>query len=205
MSVIAWTQLINRGAIPKDFRVLPTNIILVRHAESEGNVNSVSVCDLSALCFVRDAVDCLRSVFMSVYNERNTLMFLQATYSFTPDSQVSLTERGRQQAKEAGQKIRALLEAEGRGNERLFFYTSPYRRSLETYENIAAAVSVLLACVGWSDLSLLHDLCCKTIGTAVCCGMLCVHSCVRLPYLDAHLQERARRFHPSYHSHSRAV
>jgi broad specificity phosphatase PhoE len=66
---------------------------------------------------------------------------LQATYSFTPDSQVSLTENGRQQAKQAGLKIRACLEAEGKGSEKLFFYTSPYRRSLETYENIAAAVS----------------------------------------------------------------
>jgi len=30
-----------RGAIPRDFRVLPDKIFLVRHAESEGNVNSV--------------------------------------------------------------------------------------------------------------------------------------------------------------------
>uniref|UniRef100_A0A7S3QYR3 Phosphoglycerate mutase-like protein n=1 Tax=Dunaliella tertiolecta TaxID=3047 RepID=A0A7S3QYR3_DUNTE len=90
------------GAIPRDFRVLPDKIFLVRHAESEGNVNS-------------------------------------ATYSFTPDSQVSLTERGRQQAREAGLKIKACLEAEGCSKERLFFYTSPYRRSLETYEHIAAA------------------------------------------------------------------
>ncbi|KAF5841488.1 histidine phosphatase superfamily [Dunaliella salina] len=90
------------GAIPRDFRVLPDKIFLVRHAQSEGNINS-------------------------------------ATYSFTPDSQVSLTELGRQQAREAGLKIKACLEAEGRGEERLFFYTSPYRRSLETYEHIAAA------------------------------------------------------------------
>ncbi len=29
-----------RGAIPNDFRVLPERIILVRHAESEGNVDN---------------------------------------------------------------------------------------------------------------------------------------------------------------------
>lgn len=28
------------GAIPKDFRVLPDRIFLVRHAESEGNVDN---------------------------------------------------------------------------------------------------------------------------------------------------------------------
>ena len=31
--------LLCRGATPKDFRVLPAKIILVRHAESEGNIN----------------------------------------------------------------------------------------------------------------------------------------------------------------------
>lgn len=29
-----------RGATPEDFRVLPRKIILVRHAESEGNVDN---------------------------------------------------------------------------------------------------------------------------------------------------------------------
>lgn len=29
-----------RGATPKDFRVLPKRIILVRHAESEGNIDN---------------------------------------------------------------------------------------------------------------------------------------------------------------------
>ena len=31
-----------RGATPRDFRVLPRHIILVRHAESEGNVDNVA-------------------------------------------------------------------------------------------------------------------------------------------------------------------
>ena len=30
----------DRGATPKDYRVLPPKIILVRHAESEGNVDN---------------------------------------------------------------------------------------------------------------------------------------------------------------------
>ena len=29
-----------RGAVPKDYRVLPKRIILVRHAESEGNIDN---------------------------------------------------------------------------------------------------------------------------------------------------------------------
>lgn len=35
------TQLhLPRGATPKDFRVLPKRIVLVRHAESEGNIDN---------------------------------------------------------------------------------------------------------------------------------------------------------------------
>ncbi|KAL6759865.1 histidine phosphatase superfamily [Haematococcus lacustris] len=90
-----------RGATPKDLRVLPDRIILVRHAESEGNVDNLA-------------------------------------YSYIPDSQVPLTERGKQQAREAGAKIRKLLEAQGH-DYKLFFYTSPYKRSLQTYAGISSA------------------------------------------------------------------
>ena len=34
--------LLCRGATPNDFRVLPAKIILVRHAESEGNINNLA-------------------------------------------------------------------------------------------------------------------------------------------------------------------
>jgi broad specificity phosphatase PhoE len=44
------------------------------------------------------------------------------------------TERGKQQAREAGQKIKAELKS--CPNARLFFYLSPYRRSLQTFEGI---------------------------------------------------------------------
>jgi len=33
-------SFIYSGAIPKDFRILPDRIFLVRHAESEGNVDN---------------------------------------------------------------------------------------------------------------------------------------------------------------------
>jgi broad specificity phosphatase PhoE len=48
------------------------------------------------------------------------------------------TERGKAQAREAGQKIRRLMEAEG-SPYNLFFYTSPYKRSKQTYEEVKRA------------------------------------------------------------------
>ncbi|GFR41068.1 hypothetical protein Agub_g1708 [Astrephomene gubernaculifera] len=94
------------GATPSDFRVLPSRIILVRHAESEGNVDNL-------------------------------------LYTTMPDSQVPLTARGHMQAREAGRVIKSLMEADpGRRDDyRLFFYISPYKRSLQTYEGISSQFS----------------------------------------------------------------
>ncbi|PNW85350.1 hypothetical protein CHLRE_03g182300v5 [Chlamydomonas reinhardtii] len=93
----------HNGATPKDYRVLPERIILVRHAESEGNVDNKA-------------------------------------YSYIPDSQVPLTARGHMQAREAGQMIKQVMKSdpEARDNFRLFFYISPYKRSLQTYEGICS-------------------------------------------------------------------
>jgi len=54
-------------------------------------------------------------------------------YNSVPDFAMPLTEKGKQQAQEAGQKLRA----EGPG--RFFFYISSYRRTRETFEGIAEA------------------------------------------------------------------
>lgn len=89
------------GATPKDFRVLPDRIFLVRHAESEGNVDNIA-------------------------------------YTYIPDSQVPLTRRGKEQARNAGMKIRNFIEQRCPGRDyKLFFYLSPYKRSLQTYESMS--------------------------------------------------------------------
>lgn len=92
------------GATPRDFRILPRRIILVRHAESEGNVDN-------------------------------------AAYTYLPDPQVPLTPKGWRQALQAGERIRQAAETDGPGSSvgRLFFYTSPYLRSKQTYEGVAQA------------------------------------------------------------------
>ena len=49
----------------------------------------------------------------------------------TPDNQVTLSEKGEEQAKEAGKRLKKLL-----GNESIQFYVSPYKRTRQTYEFI---------------------------------------------------------------------
>ena len=49
----------------------------------------------------------------------------------TPDNQVTLSEKGEEQAKEAGKRLKKLL-----GNESIQFYVSPYKRTRQTYECI---------------------------------------------------------------------
>lgn len=91
------------GATPRDFRVLPKRIFLVRHAESEGNVDNIA-------------------------------------YTYLPDPRVPLTARGWQQAVAAGDRLKAHMEeASGGSPYKLFFYTSPYLRSRQTYEGLAMA------------------------------------------------------------------
>ena len=87
-------------ATPKDFRILPKRIILVRHAESEGNVNNQA-------------------------------------YTYMPDPQVPLTKKGWRQALDAGLMIKEIAS-----DTNLFFYTSPYLRSKQTYEGVAEAFGV---------------------------------------------------------------
>ena len=68
-------------------------IILVRHGESEGNVDPVA-------------------------------------YVKTPDWRIQLTDTGREQAHDAGRRLRALVGED----EPLLFYVSPYMRTLQTLQ-----------------------------------------------------------------------
>jgi broad specificity phosphatase PhoE len=73
----------------------PRRIILIRHGESEANVDST-------------------------------------VYARVPDSQIPLTERGKQQAATAGEQIANMI-----GNERVTFYVSPFLRTKQTAAELA--------------------------------------------------------------------
>jgi broad specificity phosphatase PhoE len=75
----------------------PKRIILIRHGESEGNVD-------------------------------------KQVYGRKPDYALRLTPKGREQAREAGRQLRAMV-----GEEALRFYVSPLFRTRETFREIAAA------------------------------------------------------------------
>ena len=49
------------------------------------------------------------------------------------------TERGRVQAEGAGRAIKDIMDADG-SPYNLFFYTSPYKRSRQTYDEILKAI-----------------------------------------------------------------
>lgn len=88
-------------------RKLPRRIILVRHGESEGNLDD-------------------------------------SMYTRTPDHQIGLTPEGMKQAEECGRKIRRIIE-QGNGESvaapdwRVYFYVSPYQRTLCTLKGIGRA------------------------------------------------------------------
>ena len=75
-------------------------IILIRHGESEGNVD-------------------------------------ESAYVNTADWQIRLTQKGKDQAHYAGKKLRELLK----DDESIFFYVSPYKRTIETLEQIQSHFS----------------------------------------------------------------
>ncbi len=77
----------------------PLRIILVRHGESQGNVD-------------------------------------EDAYAHTPDNRIALTERGRQQANDAGARLAAMI-----GDETVSFYHSPFLRTRQTTEHIVQAFS----------------------------------------------------------------
>ncbi|GLJ38757.1 hypothetical protein SUGI_0790150 [Cryptomeria japonica] len=81
---------------------LPRRIILVRHGESEGNVDD-------------------------------------SKYTHIPDHQIGLTDQGMEQAQECGRRVREILSEEGSEDWKVYFYVSPYKRTLSTLKGIGRA------------------------------------------------------------------
>lgn len=80
----------------------PRRIILVRHGQSQGNVD-------------------------------------ECVYTRVADPKVMLTEQGIGEAEECGKGIRRVIEKDGVDDWKVYFYVSPYKRSLETLRNLAKA------------------------------------------------------------------
>ncbi|KAE8055353.1 hypothetical protein FH972_012197 [Carpinus fangiana] len=80
----------------------PRRIILVRHGQSEGNVD-------------------------------------ESVYTRVADPKIGLTEKGLAEALECGREIKELIEQDKAGNWKVYFYVSPYRRTLETLKSLARA------------------------------------------------------------------
>ncbi|KAL8498498.1 hypothetical protein ACS0TY_021723 [Phlomoides rotata] len=80
----------------------PRRIILVRHGQSQGNVD-------------------------------------EFVYTRVADPKVMLTEQGIGEAEECGKEIRRVIEKDGVDDWKVYFYVSPYKRSLETLRNLAKA------------------------------------------------------------------
>ncbi len=58
----------------------------------------------------------------------------QYLFSSKPDYTIELTDKGREQAKEAGVKLRDIV-----GDESIYFYVSPFWRTRSTFEGVASA------------------------------------------------------------------
>ncbi|RDX69319.1 Phosphoglycerate mutase-like protein AT74, partial [Mucuna pruriens] len=78
----------------------PRRIILVRHGESEGNVD-------------------------------------ESVYTRIPDPKISLTDKGRAQAEECGYRIKKMIQKDADQHWQVYFYVSPYRRTLQTLQSLA--------------------------------------------------------------------
>ncbi|XP_065858336.1 phosphoglycerate mutase-like protein AT74 isoform X2 [Euphorbia lathyris] len=88
----------SRNTLPPPPR--PRRIILVRHGESEGNVD-------------------------------------ETVYTRVADPKIELTKKGRGQAIECGGEIREMIEKDGADDWKVYFYVSPYKRTLQTLQNLA--------------------------------------------------------------------
>ncbi|WVZ82939.1 hypothetical protein U9M48_030140 [Paspalum notatum var. saurae] len=82
----------------------PRRIVLLRHGESEGNVD-------------------------------------EAAYTRVPDPQIGLTAKGWREADDCGRRLRDLFSSDGSDDWKVYFYVSPYRRTLETLRGVGRTFS----------------------------------------------------------------
>ncbi|XP_026403775.1 phosphoglycerate mutase-like protein AT74H isoform X1 [Papaver somniferum] len=102
----------NGNGLAKDFLVTPPptaaiiprprRIILIRHGQSEGNVD-------------------------------------ESVYTQVPDPKIRLTKKGVVEAEECGKRIRKLIESDEADDWQVYFYVSPYKRTLETLRGVGKA------------------------------------------------------------------
>jgi broad specificity phosphatase PhoE len=112
----------------------PRLIILIRHAQSEGNSTSDHLAEA-----------CPSSTYLQekwpgehkTDDDSPTSTENRDIHQTIPDHRVKLTQEGWDQAYEAGRKLRAMLRPE----DTLHFFTSPYRRTRETTEGILATLT----------------------------------------------------------------
>jgi broad specificity phosphatase PhoE len=63
----------------------------------------------------------------------------ESAYTRIPDNKISLTETGWNQAVRCGKQIRKLIETDGCDDWKVYFYVSPYKRTLQTLKGIGMA------------------------------------------------------------------
>jgi len=100
----------------------PRLLILIRHAQSEGNRKWTSI---------REQIE-PKGLALTVLAVGN-----RDIHQTVPDHRVKLTSEGWQQAYDAGRRLRKMLRAD----DTLHFFTSPYRRTRETTEGILATLT----------------------------------------------------------------
>lgn len=63
----------------------------------------------------------------------------ESAYTRVPDPKIGLTELGKVQARECGRRIRKMIEEDGAEDWKVYFYVSPYKRTLQTLEHLGRA------------------------------------------------------------------
>lgn len=102
----------------------PRLIILIRHAQSEGNSK---FCLSTFLLHPYRTLGALGQLANLEHRTEN-----REIHQTVPDHRVKITKDGWNQAHEAGKRLRHMLRAD----DTLHFFTSPYRRTRETTEGI---------------------------------------------------------------------